>query len=102
MGVNVEENFQKVNHLHPNSTLHHKYLHDDNGKSCYGNKKSSHDNGNCSRSPGGTLADMDPKTLEEYLTTFQPALLGSLSKLNSLGLRDDVDEDVSNEVIDYF
>ena len=88
MGVNVEENFQRVNHLHPNSTLHHKYLLD--------NGKSPHGNGNSSRSPGGTLADMDPKTLEEYLTTFQPALLGSLSKLNSLGLRDDVDEDVSN------
>ena len=40
---------------------------------------------------------MDEKALEEYLGTFQPALLGSLAqgKLTSLGLREGVDEDVS-------
>lgn len=86
-GTKAEENFQKINpshtHLHPHSTLHYKRLLDEYGKSSHSNGQSS-------------LADMDAKTLEEYLATFQPALLGSLSKLNSLGLRDDVDEDVSN------
>ena len=71
-------------HLDPNSTLHQKYaLGPENGKAGF--------------EPHINLADMDEKALEEYLGTFQPALLGSLAqgKLTSLGLREGVDEDVS-------
>ena len=67
-------------HLHPNSTIHHKYLQTESGKHL---------------DPGTKLADLSQKELEEYLTSFQPAMLGSLEKLASLRLREGIDEDVS-------
>ena len=82
---NEDDSLQIINpgtHLDPNSTLHQKYARKDHSKS------PDLDN-------GSTLAVMEDAALEEYLASFQPALLGSLGKLNSLGLRQEVDEDVS-------